>query len=245
MPEKPIIFRGEMVRAILDGRKTQTRRVVKPQPSIEDDGLEHLHKEGEVCLSKFTGYPLVIKRHGKLGKITMPLDCPYGVTGDHLWVREAFVIESNFNLDSEENYPPPFKDGRPIRRVDDADYGSYWQQFHYRATDPKPELIDTNTDKECGWRPAIYMPRWASRITLEIVNVCVERLQKISDYDAEREGIAEWEGMFKEYDRPDSNPGLTRDARYSFQTLWDSINAARGYSWDSNPFVWVIEFRKV
>jgi hypothetical protein len=88
------------------------------------------------------------------------------------------------------------------------------------------------------------MPRWASRITLTITAVRVERLQDISDYDAESEGINEWAGMFREYDRPNSNLGWTRNPRYSFQTLWDSINAKRGHSWDSNPFVWVIEFAR-
>lgn len=117
------------------------------------------------------------------------LPCPYGAVGDRLWMRESFVIESNFNLDSEKYYPPPFDDGRPIKRIEDDEYGTYWQQCHYSATDKLPELVNQNTGERCKWKPAIYMPRWASRITLEIVNVRVEQVQDISEEDARAEGI--------------------------------------------------------
>ena len=159
------------------------------------------------------------------------------------------MLESNYGLESPSVYSPPFKDERPVKWTEDPDWGAYWQQPHYAATDPKPQLVDEDRDIEeglAGWRPSIFMPRWASRITLEIVSVRAERVQDISENDAEAEGIELWqEVFFREYNKPDNNPGWTRDPRLSFQTLWDSINAKRGYGWDVNPWVWVIEFKKL
>jgi len=129
--EHPIIFSGEMVRAILAGRKTQTRRVI---------------------------------RRTHPGHLSRPA-CPFGSPGDKLWVRETFCIESN--LETAPEYEPPFDDGRPVRRVDDEGEGSYWQQCHYRATDPTPEMDIGTGEPGVRWSPPIYMPRWASRITLK------------------------------------------------------------------------------
>lgn len=263
MTEHPILFSGEMVRAILGGSKTQTRRVVRlPDHAKRPDAdwIKSIHQDGggnwvawssnEAQLVEFTkkAYP-----NGEGFK------CPYGKVGDRLWVRETFVVESNFNLDSEENYPPPFRDGRPIKHVDNDEYGEYWEQCHYRATDPKPELVNTNTDEECVWKPSIFMPRWASRINLEIVSVCVERVQDISEEDAKAEGINFFgssdsilEGSYLYSANPlpvknesDSKFGWSHTAKDAYRVLWDSINAKRGYGWDKNPFVWCIEFRKV
>ena len=194
MKEKPILFSGKMVRAILDDRKTMTRRVVKPQPEQDTDCPYHIG----------TG----IERKARI--------CPYGKPGDRLWVRETFA-EGLSN-----------KEGIAYRAT------SKWYDFE----DGTPENF-----KEIKWKPSIFMPRWASRITLEITNVRVERLQDISEEDAKREGV---ESNFDEgvvYYGP-LNKGHA-DARIAFSWLWDSINAKRGYSWESNPWVWVVEFKRI
>ena len=215
MNEKPILFSGEMVRAILDGRKTQTRRVMKPQP-VKDE-YDFWTWAGAGWGRDDIGAP-VVPGH------SLAVRCPYGRVHDRLWVRETFVFE----LWEDEPKPP---DDRPLHchSGDGSEWDEpYWLWPHYRATDPEPELYyedDPNGGDGpiCKWRPSIFMPRWASRITLEIVNVRVERLQGIGGTDAFAEG------------------GFTVT---QFIELWNSINASRGYGWDVNPFVWVIEFNK-
>ena len=198
MKEHPIIFSTDMVRAILEGRKTQTRRVIKPQPKIEIEGQLRTSQETiNNAVSHFT--KIVLK-------------CPYGQVGQRLWVREPW-------------YPNPAT-CTPI----------------YKANYPfekKPQVWSA----DAKWKSSVFMPRWASRINLEITGLRVERLQEITEEDAVAEGIEEWQGMFREYDKPDSNPGWARDPILSYQTLWDSLNAKRGYGWETNPWVWVIEFR--
>lgn len=192
MKERPILFSGEMVRAIIDGRKTMTRRVVKPQPEQDTDCPYHVG----------TG----IERKART--------CPYGKPGDRLWVRETFCDRNN---NGEQI--------KPLYRSDGQEY----QDRDGRYFKPK-------------WKPSIFMPRMYSRITLEITNVRVERLQDISNEDAKREGV---ESNFDEgviYYGP-LNKGHA-DARIAFSWLWNSINAKRGYSWESNPWVWVITFKK-
>jgi len=238
MKERPIIFSRDMVRAIVDGTKTQTRRVLKPWPTIQDDGLPNAHREGEVCMSKFTGYPLVIRQHKKLGKITMPLPCPYGAEGDRLWVRETWGLT---------DVPVYLLKRNAIVHPEHEGYAAAIYKADGRW--------DTPNSKDSGafiWCPSIHMPRWASRITLEIVNVRVERLQDISDDDVSAEGIGcRWYNVgpyvnsFPMYPAFPEREGGFPTERAAFEVLWDSINAKRGFSWDMNPFVWVIEFRRV
>jgi hypothetical protein len=187
--ERPIIFSGPMVRAILAGNKTQTRRIVKGA------ALSWL-TESEFT-PEFTANP-----ENNLS--------PYGYAGDRLWVRETWQM----------NEPPS---------------GAI-----YRAGDIAGHI-------DGGWRPSIFMPRWASRLTLEITAVRVERLQEISTADAMEEGIpqtggeAHAQGLFN----LDRTPGHEWDNRTSvenFAVLWDTINAKRA-PWKSNPWVWVIEFK--
>ena len=180
MKERPILFSGEMVRAILDDRKTMTRRVVKPQPEQDTDCPYHIG----------TG----IERKARI--------CPYGKPGDRLWVRETFCDRNN---NGEQI--------KPLYRSDGQEY----QDGDGRLFEPK-------------WKPSIFMPRWASRITLEITNVRVERLQDISNKDIESEGAC-------------GRACVTH--RLTFKQLWDSINSKRGYSWESNPWVWVVEFERI
>ena len=187
---KPILFSGEMVRAILDGRKTQTRRVIKPQPSA---GV----RRSVFVLSGLED------GHGR------ELRCPYGRPGDTLWVRETWASHKYM----DDTKPSEFTVGAQMLPV--------W----YRAD-------NVQSDERGKWRPSIFMPRWASRITLRFVDVRVETLWDMTVSKMIAEGVAEIENN-------DKHP-LT-----PFITLWDSINADRGYAWYTNPWVWVVEFEEV
>jgi len=186
-----------MVRAILDGRKTMTRRPVKQQPEAVSRVGRPFWWVG--------GFRLDANARN-------PLRCPYGVVGDQLWVRETWQYE-------REGTGCPDDNG-----------------FLYRATDPGWD--DNGTGLR--WRSPIHMPRRASRITLEVTDVRVERVQDISDADAIAEGV-------NPQDWPVSNiPAAMREPHgYAFAQLWDFINAKRGYSWESNPWVWVVCFKRI
>lgn len=200
MKEYPIIFNSEMVKAILDGRKTQTRRVIKPQiEQWKDCYAYQVKKDNNV------GYPLVM-RFNDLEE--MNKYCPYGKVGDRLWVREGFGLLGR-----------ALSDGKPP--------DNEMSVICYRAT-------DKNVVKHCiKWRPSIHMPRWASRITLEITDVRVERLQEITAKDCVTEGCSR---------TIESNPHY--HPRDRFKDLWNSIHKKQ-YRWEDNPWVWVITFRRV
>ncbi len=203
MKEYPIPFRGPMARAVLEGRKTQTRRVVKPQPT-----------DGIVLCQAAPGWaqPYV----DDASAYGPPIACPYGQPGNRLWVREACAIG--------------WHDGGPLA----VDYHADGARRHFEPdTDQKAQAAAAYIGD--SRRPPFLMPKWASRIWLEVTGVRVERLQEISFNDAKAEGLP--------YDRTehygDYNP------LQWFQNLWNEINAKRGYSWESNPWVWVIEFKPV
>lgn len=222
MTDRPIIFSAPMVRALLDGRKSQTRRVLKPQPP-GDLVPGFLHVEGE---------PRPRVHHGR---VLLCQKAPYAV-GDRLWVREAFVGESSFNSDVE--YEPPHSDWRPTRWVDDADWGRYWTQAHYRASDNPPELsCGRHEGPCCHWKPSIHMPRWASRLTLIVTGVKVERLQEISEGDAIDEGLS---FVAPTYGIPGLADSWSAYSRHGFMTLWNSINGPG--AWDANPWVVALTF---
>ncbi|KKM80060.1 hypothetical protein LCGC14_1343620 [marine sediment metagenome] len=221
MKETGLIFSTDMVKAIQDGRKTQTRRIIKPQP----------HEEEYLEVGNFT--PALIDKDGEMypadyqifgaytsdGELTWK--CPYGQVGDRLWVRETFAI------------------------------GSYthkkWAEIHYKAGGSLlifkgwNDWLEKNTqyggstvgdgDK---WRSSRFIPKWASRITLEITEVRVERLNQITEEDA----IAE--GAIVKHSEDTDEAGYS--FRLGFIDLWDSLNAKRG-DWASNPWVWVISFK--
>lgn len=205
--ERPILFSGEMVRAILEGRKTQTRRVCKDQlgPTLMDD-------------------------------------CPYGEAPELLWVRETFLPDPPIDgWDGDISWNGC---GRPISGV----------PAHYR----KPEhciFAATWEGSSLRWRPAIHMPRWACRITLKITDVRVERVQEISAADVEAEGVVRYrrefgqDGGFPEGWK-DSRPGYGGSVwvpsafKDAYRVLWDPINEKRGFGFNENPFVWVIEFQR-
>ncbi len=230
--EKPILFSGPMVRAILEGRKTQTRRIVKLPPAPNHLGhWEPVTFGGDGCTyydSKMEPfeYPLTAGVfHTRSGETILSRIR----SGDTLWVRETHVIQRDF-----EGEPPPFDDGRPIQRHEDG----RWLQPHYRATDPEPELhYDDIEGPGCRWRPSIHMPRWACRLFLRVESVRVEQLQEITENDAVAEGT-----------RAVSITDIRRQAvwteRQDFAQLWDEINGKRA-PWESNPWVWVITFERI
>lgn len=197
MKYRPIIFSGESVRAILEGHKTQTRRVLKPQP-FDPSYVSGVFADGSVGYVSAGGRSVL---------------CPYGKPGDRLWVRESFV-------------PNYFDDGKPAYRSD-------W-------TRTASEYI-----KPPKWQSPLFMPREYSRLTLEIVTIRVGHVQEITERDAIAEGV-----KVITVNIPDPEKGFNRGdplESYSdvYALLWDSLNAKRGYSWASNPWVWVVEFKRV
>lgn len=220
MRERPIIFKSEMVRAILSGRKTQTRRIVKPQP----------------CETTPGGLP-IWKEPG--GRRTKP-KCPYGFPGDLLWVKETYWAfgrwDTYFNADKERGQ---------WHFIDSTRYFGRSYQFE------EPAFIGGRGEAAPAWhkRPSIFMPRKASRITLEVVSIRVERLQDISGGDAEKEGalcdglIAALDANADEGYPIDETICLNDMAINQFRMLWESINGPE--SWAANPWVWVIEFKVV
>jgi hypothetical protein len=217
--EKPILFSASMIRAILDGKKTQTRRIVKPQPPQwagvpslvvgEWVAIEGVHPVGE-CES-------VNCSHLQHRESTYSIKCPFGKIGDSLWVRETWGVASIYD---------------PVKPSDLEPNG---MKVSYFATD---------SHEGVKGRPSIFMPRWASRINLEITGIRVERLQDISEADALAEGItyalAEdlLSGGVVNYDEPAHFTPYRY--KWGYKQLWNQINGEN--AWAENPFVWCISF---
>lgn len=223
MKERPILFSAPMVRAILEDRKTVTRRVAKP---VKHPDLGNIYAPGALVLEREPQH--VIDRA-----------CPYGQPGDRLWVRETHA--QVFEVDIPE--------GRPVGPVGTAGSPGRpdWNcRYVYRADGEMPNVQwhHVGDSQPVRWTPSIHMPRAASRILLEISAVRVERLRDISGDQARAEGI---------YSNPAMNGMYTADgdlhtSKYdgpveAFATLWESINGAE--SWAANPWVWVVEFKRV
>jgi len=231
MKERPIIFSPEIVRAMLAGNVTQTRRVVKfmhETPKLIGQAAEHRNLNA-VYPAREKGWVFwqTTRAGDGLAEFTKKayatgLLCPYGEPGDRLWVRETCAIGFT---DSGELACDYFADGKR----------KYFERTIYNDAD-RGWMIYINDGK----RPSIFMPRWASRITLEIVNVRVERLQDISDDDAKAEGFEYYgETLFKDY----GEILAEHTAIYKYASYWDLLNARQGFLWKSNPWVWVIGFR--
>jgi hypothetical protein len=210
--DRPIIFSGSMIRAILDGRKIQTRRTIKhDQQFWEHGGYRPCLMEDGV---KWT---FLDRETGLYAKYAPQFKCPYGAPGDRLWVRETWgPCDGGFCYAADE--------------------GVRWR-------DVKPD--------DGRWHSSIHMPREFSRITLEIVAVRVERVSDISEDDAIAEGVEEIRplpsirGATKGRGWRDYGIGVGfHQARQSFHSLWNTINKARGFGWDQNPWVWVITFKR-
>lgn len=240
MKERPILFSTPMVKAILDGRKTMTRRVLNesalkviPRRKITGDMIfaNIMVKGGQTTSA-------IMNRCGAVsGKATngewlglkpeeFDFVCPYcggftelieskrwtihSIKGSSLWVRESWREVGSLQM-ADSSIPEWGKTDQVVYKADESWNGPF--------------------------RPSIHMPRWASRITLEVKAVRIERVQDISEEDAESEGV----DFIRHY--PDADETLT--AKQLFECLWDSINAKRGFGWDSNPWVWAIEFKRV
>ena len=230
MKERPILFSGPMVRAILSGVKTQTRRVIKPQP-VQYNRPDWPCTHGWREVPQMGGWEISWNNDSMTATEAIGEYCPYGKTGDQLWVRETWRVNGNAH--------------------DYARAGK--ESVFYRADE------DWNVD--AGWRPSIFMPRWASRITLEVVSVRVQRLQGITSEDAQAEGIEvdicdnaivtrdysrkeKWFQMWSD-DLP-NYVDIEQIAQASYRSLWDHINGKReGCAWQDNPWVWAVEFRAV
>lgn len=210
MTDRPILFSGPMVRALLDGRKTQTRRVLKPQPATFETA------QGTECLV----YPFRVEGddHWRIAMgssdrsgVLTAQKMPYG-PGDRLWVREAFSYES---LDVYRNgFMPPW----------------YW-------ADGNPSSGDFTKPK-----PSIHMPRWASRLTLIVSEVRVQRLQEISEADAIAEGIRQIATIGGTGWQDFAGGVGFGDPRLSYRSLWENLNGARGFGWQANPWVVAVSF---
>ncbi|HBP5766344.1 hypothetical protein CJU20_09960 [Pseudomonas aeruginosa] len=227
--ERPILFNDQMVRAILEGRKTVTRRVMKPQPMPSKSG-------GHNWPCKVHQSMLHVERELQNGEGCWcglaEAACPYGQPGDRLWVREAWQ-------------------GPLISDEEQAANQSWWKDMTkfqnpghcaYRASGDDNEYVDPDGYFHCKWKPSIHMPRWASRILLEITAVRVERLQDISEEQALAEGVR---GEPCDHTRQAcADIGCWGDtAKGAFGFLWESLNGEG--SWAANPWVWVVEFKRV
>jgi hypothetical protein len=240
MTERGIIFQGWGVKAIMAGSKTMTRRVVK-------------NPEYHGCMTGDCPHEYQVQCDESLKEYALQ-ECPYGVPGDRLWVRETWeqvhplqVCNGRFSLPGQAGIPgPPKVDYRVIYRAD----GEY-PRIHFQKHDssyPFREVClpgcqrshDHPEENWHGWSPSIHMPRWASRLTLEMTDVRVERVQDISEEDASKEGLSDHDGK-----GPYISSWGGRRIINNFSRIWDSINLKSGNGWSANPWVWVLAFKVV
>jgi len=251
MRERPILFSGPMISAILSGAKTQTRRIVRPQiePFVQQTADRWPQKHAEPYLDSYCserqtetnprGMSVLWcwwTRDDRQGPVVAR--CPYGVPGDRLWVRETFrptrfpgkpIVGIHYAADQDplRGCLIELRSGQRYTFPDDAGPDEQW-----------PEGV------ACKTRPSIFLPRWASRITLEVTEVRVQRLQEISEDDAEAEGVEDLSGGSEQWKIYGTDCSTTRDVRESYRSLWDVINSKRA-PWASNPWVWALTFRRV
>ena len=228
MTDRPILFSGPMVLALLARRKTQTRRVLTRLRGFgpitefgpsDTAGFDWHFRDREMRWHDLT--------HGELLKAL-----PYEV-GDRRWVRETFVVENNYEYRDMWQRP---MDGRPIKTCDGGpDWGEYELIPHYRATEPEPHIVEDGDNDRTKWRPSIFMPHWVSRITLPVTNVRVEPVASISGLDSIAEGV-ECETCRAMGESACRGQGCFASIQ-EYRDLWNSLNAKRGYGWDVNPWV--------
>jgi hypothetical protein len=224
--ERPILFAGEMVRAIHADVKTQTRRTI--------DRIPKIGRISEFGRSDTPGYDYRFRckqgRWHEFRAADLLAKCPHGQRGEHLWVRESFLQP------------------RVSCQLPCGEYQGYWtggrNDIKYAADGIKPHWKDPSTQKQ--WyanRPSIHMPRWASRILLEITDIRIEQLREISHEDAIAEGVKRYadEDCYKIY-MPTTSFGTSSPIK-SFASLWDSINGIG--AWESNPWTWAVSFKRI
>ncbi|HBK2581894.1 TPA: hypothetical protein LGJ93_001218 [Escherichia coli] len=225
MKERGMIFNGEMTRAILDGRKTQTRRIMKVQPESNQLGL--------LLITDSTKRSDIGKYHWAESNATgnhvrsKLFLCPFGAVGDRIWVREGFFpapLEMQSEPPRKTMWNIAYRDGMQMEKLAPAEYN--------------PTIYNYER-----WTPSIHMPRWASRILLEITNVRVERLNAISEEDARAEGIIDGGCLNCGEPEPCGCANPEPDATDAFAYLWQSIYGQE--NWNANPWVWVISFERI
>jgi len=240
--ERPILYSTPMVQALLDGTKTQTRRVMVPQPQ-ESYSVDY----GPCGATTRRSYGWEWKgRPDDLG-VQIPGDsiaglCPHGLVGGRLWVRETWRTHER----PEDHVDGVLfaADGSFVPIENSREAADRWVAANHvrEAQSTRAARFPMPTKRATGWRPSIHMPRWASRITLEITDVRVERAMDISDEDIVSEGIAEYaKGKGLVWSTPDRRRALWAD-------LWDGVNLGRkggDYAWDRDPWTWVIAFRRL
>ncbi|WP_323117349.1 ASCH domain-containing protein [Klebsiella variicola] len=224
--ERGMIFNAEMVRAILASRKTQTRRIMKVQPESNQLGL--------LLITDSTKHSDIGKYHWAESNATgnhvrsKLFLCPFGAVGDRIWVREGFFpapLEMQSEPPRKTMWNIAYRDGMQMEKLAPAEYN--------------PTIYNYER-----WTPSIHMPRWASRILLEITDVRVERLNAISEEDATAEGVPPAGSLLPDYPGTFLTPkGDFATAKVAFQRLWESIYGDE--IWKANPWVWVISFKRV
>ncbi|OVE45700.1 hypothetical protein CBW21_22155 [Chromobacterium violaceum] len=225
MKERPILFSAPMIRALLAGTKKQTRCTIKGEPDLV--------RWSPIAISGVSGWE---DEHGR------PIRCPYGHLGDRLWVREKWRIgawDADRGMFALDYCDGPRKEWLLPMATAVEEANEVFERLWIECSDELDAKGATHDadgqyswrpgESPLRWRPSIHMPRWASRILLEITDVRVERLQDISEEDAVAEG------------GPVDHPNGT--ARGWFEQLWEKLNGAG--SWDANPWVWVIEFKRI
>jgi len=232
--ERPILFSAPMVRAILAGRKTVTRRIVRidESPVIRTHGRPQYQRglPSNATNVRMCGHYVKADAPEGSNTVSARVVCPYGSTGDRLWVRETFGA----HVDHPDALTMPEYEGGhdPARLLYRADETRGLTQHYAIPWDRVP------------WKPSIHMPRWASRITLEITSVHVERLQAITEDGAKAEGVDNGPGRGGHlYPSPRAARG-PMGFRNRFAELWDEINGKRA-PWKANPWVWCVAFRRV
>ncbi len=242
MRERPIMFKGEMVRAILAGEKTQTRRPLK-----NAEGMHRIECDDDGNLEGVFGAHF----DGAMMDFCRPLRCPYGLPGDRLWVRETWAHYHTVNSirRSDARSFAEVSDGLAGYRADGHDSIEDFRRHIHLVSGCDLEHVEIRNDR---WQSAMFMPRWASRLTLEILSVWVERIQSITIDDMNAEGIdLDGDGIgARAFDRAEhakiggvSIPDTPE--RMGFAALWDSLYARTPKAWAANPWVWVVEFRRV
>ena len=216
MRERPMLFNGAMVRAILEGRKTQTRRAIKAIPWLPGTNPDFSQAAAFQNAGEF--------RIAGSEEMTSGFRCPFGEVGDRLWVRETWVPGYHHEAD---------EDGSKVSIIYRADNSERSVAApSYELAERWGREFSEDGDSPPTWRPSIHMPRWAARLMVEITSVRVERLQAVSEADCRAEGAAGGHGAIPDY-------AYNATAREHFEHIWTST----GGDWKANPWVWVVEFR--